>query len=90
MYNLKKENFGVSARKRKTLAIQSKAKSNEDIRSRLVRLFGISGNSRSSPILTDCPHLPIEFCRISQDGRLTLVIDESVGVSCITYSAAVA
>lgn len=32
------------------------------------------------------PYLPIEFCRVSADGRLTLVIDESLGASCITYS----
>jgi hypothetical protein len=31
-------------------------------------------------------HLPIEFCRVSGDGRLTLVIDESLGSSCLTYS----
>jgi hypothetical protein len=33
------------------------------------------------------PLLPIEFCRISADGRLTLVIDETVGTVCTTYSA---
>ena len=33
------------------------------------------------------PSLPIEFCRISRDGRLTLVIDEAFGAPCITYSA---
>jgi hypothetical protein len=33
------------------------------------------------------PSLPIEFCRVSRDGRLTLVIDEAVGAPCITYSA---
>ena len=33
------------------------------------------------------PLLPIEFCRISADGRLTLVIDEDVGAVCTTYSA---
>jgi hypothetical protein len=33
------------------------------------------------------PRLPIEFCHISRDGRLTLVIDDSLGVPCITYSA---
>src|SRR5260370_27493299 len=27
----------------------------------------------------DCPELPIEFSRISSDGRLTLVIDNQVG-----------
>lgn len=33
------------------------------------------------------PHLPIEFARVSSDGRLTLVIDEKFGASCPTYSA---
>jgi hypothetical protein len=33
------------------------------------------------------PRLPIEFCRVSGDGRLTLVIDENVGAFCTTYSA---
>ena len=31
--------------------------------------------------------LPIEFCRISADGRLTLAIDETFGALCRTYSA---
>ena len=33
------------------------------------------------------PKLPIEFCRVSGDGRLTLVIDETHGKLCTTYSA---
>jgi hypothetical protein len=33
------------------------------------------------------PCLPIEFCRVSRDERLTLVIDEIFGAPCITYSA---
>jgi hypothetical protein len=33
------------------------------------------------------PLLPVEFCRISADGRLTLAIDETVGAICTTYSA---
>ncbi len=33
------------------------------------------------------PLLPIEFCRISADGRLTLAIDETFGALCRTYSA---
>ncbi len=33
------------------------------------------------------PDLPVEFCRVSGDGRLTLVIGEAVGTSCQTYSA---
>ncbi len=35
----------------------------------------------------DGPLLPIEFCRISADGRLTLAIDEDFGAICKTYSA---
>jgi hypothetical protein len=35
----------------------------------------------------DGPLLPIEFCRVSDDGRLTLAIDESFGALCKTYSA---
>lgn len=33
----------------------------------------------------DGPRLPIEFCRVSGDGRLTLVINEAFGASCQTY-----
>jgi hypothetical protein len=33
------------------------------------------------------PLLPIEFCRVSGDGRLTLAIDETFGSLCKTYSA---
>src|ERR1700733_11847471 len=33
------------------------------------------------------PLLPIEFCRISADGRLTLAIDESFDALCKAYSA---
>jgi hypothetical protein len=33
------------------------------------------------------PLLPVEFCRVSGDGRLTLVIDETFGAVCTTYSA---
>jgi hypothetical protein len=33
------------------------------------------------------PRLPVEFCRVSRDGRLTLVIDESDGAECPTYAA---
>jgi hypothetical protein len=32
--------------------------------------------------------LPVEFCRVSGGGRLTMVIDEAFGVSCPTYVAA--
>ncbi len=33
------------------------------------------------------PLLPIEFCRVSDNGRLTLVIDETFGAVCATHSA---
>ncbi len=33
------------------------------------------------------PLLPIEFCRVSGDGRLTLVVDETFGAVCTTLSA---
>lgn len=33
------------------------------------------------------PCLPIEFSRVSGDGRLTLVINEKAGVPCATYAA---
>jgi len=33
------------------------------------------------------PSLPIEFCRISKDHRLTLIIDEDFGTLCQTYAA---
>ena len=36
--------------------------------------------------VADGPLIPIEFCRVSHDGRLTLVIDETFGAVCTTYS----
>jgi hypothetical protein len=33
------------------------------------------------------PLLPVEFCRVSHGGRLTLVIDEAFGAYCPTYIA---
>ena len=33
------------------------------------------------------PNLPVEFCRVSGDERLTLVIDETFGAACPTYAA---
>jgi hypothetical protein len=33
------------------------------------------------------PSLPIEFCRVSKDNRLTLIIDETFGTLCQTYAA---
>jgi hypothetical protein len=34
------------------------------------------------------PLLPIEFCRVSRDGRLTLVVDETFGAVCTSHSVA--
>jgi hypothetical protein len=45
---------------------------------------GLSVNGDFKPI---GPNLPVEFCRMSRDGRLTLVIDETVGANCLTYAA---
>ena len=33
------------------------------------------------------PSLPIEFCRVSKNHRLTLIIDETFGTLCQTYAA---
>ncbi len=41
----------------------------------------------ASEFAANGPLLPIEFCRISEDGRLTLAIDETFGALCKTYSA---
>lgn len=41
----------------------------------------------AAPFAPNGPLLPIEFCRVSGDGRLTLVIDEAFGIVCKTYSA---
>lgn len=46
------------------------------------RELAVAGDFRPSG-----PHLPLEFCRISGGGRLTLVIDEAFGTSCATYAA---
>jgi hypothetical protein len=43
------------------------------------------GLQTTGRFLNDGPTLPIEFCRTSQDGRLTLVIDEMYGAPCVTY-----
>ena len=45
------------------------------------------GLQTNGSFLNDGPTLPIEFCRISQDGRLTLVIDGTYGAPCVTYHA---
>ena len=41
----------------------------------------------AAPFAPNGPLLPIEFCRVSRGGRLTLVIDETFGAVCTTYSA---
>ena len=41
----------------------------------------------AAKFVADGPLLPIEFCRISADGRLTLAIDETFGAMCKAYSA---
>ncbi len=41
----------------------------------------------AAPFAPNGPLLPIEFCRVSKDGRLTLAIDETFGDVCTTYSA---
>ena len=46
------------------------------------RSIGIAGDFEPTG-----PRLPIEFCRISGGGRLTLVVDEALGTPCVTYAA---
>lgn len=41
----------------------------------------------ASEFAANGPLLPIEFCRVSGDGRLTLVVDETFGAVCTTHSA---
>jgi hypothetical protein len=41
----------------------------------------------AAPFAPNGPLLPIEFCRVAKDGRLTLAIDETFGDVCRTYSA---
>ena len=41
----------------------------------------------TAKFMANGPLLPIEFCRVSEDGRLTLAIDETFGAICKTYSA---
>jgi hypothetical protein len=45
------------------------------------------GLETAGPFAANGPLLPIEFCSIAADGRLTLAIDESFGALCKTYSA---
>jgi hypothetical protein len=42
----------------------------------------------ATPFERTGPSLPIEFCRVSKNRRLTLVIDETYGTLCETYVAA--
>ncbi len=44
-------------------------------------------NSQAAQFAANGPLLPIEFCRVSGDGRLTLVVDETFGAVCATHSA---
>jgi hypothetical protein len=41
----------------------------------------------AAPFTLTGPNLPVEFCRISKNRRLTLVIDEDFGTLCQTYAA---
>jgi len=41
----------------------------------------------AAPFTLTGPSLPIEFCRISKDLRLTLIIDETYGTLCQSYAA---
>ena len=43
--------------------------------------------SLATPFELSGPSLPIEFCRVSKDQRLTLIIDETFGTLCGTYAA---
>ena len=45
------------------------------------------GLETAAPFEANGPLLPIEFCSIAADGRLTLAIDETIGALCKTYSA---
>jgi hypothetical protein len=41
----------------------------------------------ATPFELTGPSLPIEFCRVSKNHRLTLIIDEDYGTLCQTYAA---
>jgi hypothetical protein len=41
----------------------------------------------ASPFELTGPNLPVEFCRVSKNHRLTLIIDETYGTLCQTYAA---
>jgi len=41
----------------------------------------------ATPFELNGPNLPVEFCRVSKNHRLTLVIDETFGTLCRTYAA---
>jgi hypothetical protein len=40
----------------------------------------------ATPFQLTGPRLPIEFCRVSKNHRLTLIIDEDFGILCRTYA----
>lgn len=42
----------------------------------------------ATPFALTGPKLPVEFCRVAKDHRLTLIIDENFGTLCQTYAAA--
>jgi hypothetical protein len=42
----------------------------------------------AAPFELNGPSLPVEFCRVSKNQRLTLIIEESFGTLCSTYAAA--
>ncbi len=50
-------------------------------------LFQNPGILEAGPFHEGGPTLPIDFARVSQDGRLTLVVDETLGTACPTYVA---
>jgi len=41
----------------------------------------------ATPFELTGPNLPIEFCRVTKNQRLTLIIDETFGTLCPTYAA---
>jgi len=41
----------------------------------------------ATPFQPTGPNLPVEFCGVSKDHRLTLLIDEAFGTLCQTYAA---
>ncbi|MDR3520628.1 MAG: hypothetical protein P4L54_03330 [Acidocella sp.] len=50
-------------------------------------LWDPKGLKLAAPFTLTGPNLPIEFCRVSKNHRLTLIIDETFGTLCQTYAA---